>query len=97
MENYAIEWNNIELKPGSYKFGERRLHQMVEFITKVKFSTQAWEFWMEKLSSTDKVERRFIQYLLKYKTLVRRVTIMNSITAQIEESADQINSQIINK
>ena len=87
-ESYHKIWAKIEPKPGSYKFGEKNLHKFIDFIAEVKFTSEDWDFWINKLGKQpwNKMEADFLKALLKYKTIARRVAIMNSITARIAET-----------
>lgn len=91
-ENYARIWNETIPKPGTYKQGEKRKHQFVEFIAKTKFSQEDWDFWMDRISHKpwNKTEQEFITTLIKNRFITRRVIMMNSITATIEAEGQKI-------
>jgi hypothetical protein len=46
-KDYALIWNQTIPKPGTYKAGERRKHQFIEFLTTVKFIHSDWEYWIK--------------------------------------------------
>ena len=92
-ENYAEIWDTTIPQPGTYKFGEKRKHQFIEFLAKTKFSQEDWDFWMDRISHRpwNKLEQEFISILIKQRYIVRRVIFMNSITAKIESEGKILN------
>lgn len=91
-QDYAKEWNTTTPEPGTYKFGEKRRNQLVEFLMKTKFNTEDWEYWISRLSQKpwNKLEQKFISTLIKHRTLVRRYMAMSSLTATIESEGKKI-------
>lgn len=88
-ENYAELWWNIE--PKNYKFGEKNQVKFMTFLAEYGFTADAWDYWLERLNSQDPIERRFIKYLIKYRTIIKKFIIMHELTASIQESADTLN------
>ncbi len=86
-KDYAKVWHTTTPDPTMYKFGTRKQVQYAEFLSKSGFSDEGWRYWVDRVASVDPIERRFIKYLIKYRSHTRKAIVTNSImnTVKIED------------
>lgn len=92
IEDYAKLWHSTVPEPGTYNFGERRYTQYALFLSKSGFSQEGWDYWLNRLTSSDKLERQFIKYLIKYRFHTRQAIMINNIRKNVKIEADAISS-----
>lgn len=95
IEDYAKFWQTIELDRSQYTYGEKNFMRIMLLCSQVKIKQEGWNYWMNKLDSSNKIEQHFCNTIIKYRTPIRRAIQLNSLQFAIQNG--ETNELVTNK
>lgn len=92
IKDYATAWQNTTPEKEMYQFGTRKYVKFAMFLSKANLTDEGWRYWIDKVGTTEPVEREFINYLIKYRVQARKAIVINSIMSNVKiENGDESN------
>lgn len=89
-EDYAEFYNSIVPEPSTYNASNRKYTQFIMFLSESKIDQEAYDYWIARIGTTDKIERKFLNEFVKYRILVRKAIAINNIRATMLTESNNI-------